>query len=118
MVHTEGDRFIVRTCALGTGLRHNLLHELAHVWDLSGGVTEATRQDFLELRGLNGWQDLNEEWSERGIEQAAEIVAWGLEVAQWDIPTEVAEVGAQDADSLRQAFELLTGRLPIWWHSE
>ncbi len=109
-----GGRYRLKTCAGGGALRQNLLHELAHAWDRSGGITDSTRSDFLAMRGLESWRDSDEAWSRRGAEHAAEIVAWGLEVAQWAIPSAVADVGPQSPDDLGRAFTLLTGRPPLW----
>jgi hypothetical protein len=54
-----------------------LLHELAHGW-LDANATEATRDGFLELRGLATWNDRAVDWEARGYEQGAEIIAWAI----------------------------------------
>ena len=110
----DGDRFRVKTCAAGGQVRQNLLHELAHAWDRGGGIPLTMRGDFLTMRGLDDWRNPTDDWSRRGAEHTAEIVAWGLEVAQWDIPSAIADVGPQDTDSLRAAFQFLTGHTPLW----
>ncbi len=107
-------RFVVRSCATGGQLRQNLLHELAHAWDLAGSIADKTKDRFLELRGLVAWHAADTDWNEKGSEHAAEIIAWGLEAAEWAINSPIAEVGPQDTDSLREAFVLLTGRTPLW----
>jgi hypothetical protein len=114
LVSRENDRLVIKSCAGGGELRHNLLHELAHAWDMAGGIPEETRRQFLEMRGLDSWRGADVDWNRRGQEHAAEIVAWGLELAQQGIPTPVAEVGHQDSDSLRRAYLLLTGQAPLW----
>jgi len=84
------------------------LHELAHAWT-AAHLDSGTGARFLELRGLGGWNASGDPWKERGIEQAAEIVAWGLGegeiVPLLPEPATVAELTA--------AFELLTGERPI-----
>ena len=59
------------------GPQRLVLHELAHAWE---GVTldDACRDRFLGLRGLDAWAGDDAEWKRRGIEQLAEIMAWGL----------------------------------------
>ena len=97
------------------GLRNILLHELAHAWDLGGsGIPERIRERFLLERGLSAWNDQSAEWPERGAEQAAEIVAWGLSDRPARIPTRVAEAGSSDTATLLEAFRLLTGVEPLW----
>lgn len=54
-----------------------VLHELAHAWD-HHMLTDGLRQDFMDLRGLDTWNDGSTPWKERGIEDLAEIVVWGL----------------------------------------
>ena len=98
-----------------TDLSRKLLHEIAHVWDFAyQGIPPSARSEFLALRGLTGWNNSNDDWPERGAEQAAEIVAWGLQESLGPIPTRVAEVGPHDVSSLAAAFELLTGAPPLW----
>jgi hypothetical protein len=111
----DGETFVIETCrAAGRALQHNLLHEMAHAWDLGGGLTDEARGRFLGLRGLRAWHELTDDWSRRGAEQMAEILAWGLDAAPSRIPTRVADVGPQNDASLTTAFETLTGRLPLW----
>lgn len=54
-----------------------ILHELSHLW-LSQNVTEPAHSEFMELTGANNWRDPDTPWSERGVEQAADTIAWGL----------------------------------------
>lgn len=99
----------------GTDLARKVLHELSHVWDFAyGGTSPQTRADFLALRGLRDWNDRNDDWPERGAEQAAEIIAWGLGESVAPIPTRVGLVGPDDLDSLASAFQLLVGAPPLW----
>lgn len=114
-IRWDGGTFVIETCrTAGAALHHNLLHEMAHAWDLGGGLTEDVRERFLTLRGLDAWHELSDDWPLRGAEQAAEILTWGLDRNPTRIPTRVGDVGPQDDASLTTAFETLTGRLPLW----
>lgn len=53
------------------------LHELAHAWE-HHYVSDATRAAFLAHTGLPVWNDAATPWSRRGVEAAAQVVAWGL----------------------------------------
>jgi hypothetical protein len=84
------------------------LHELAHAWT-AAHLDADTAARFLELRGLDRWNGPDDAWKERGIEQAAEIVAWGL--GEGEIQPLLPEPAT--TDELVAAFELLTGERPI-----
>jgi hypothetical protein len=93
---------------LCTRLQATVLHELAHAWE-HHTMSEDTRQTFLEHTGIEAWQSYGDvDWEDRGIEQAAQIIAWGL----MDIQITNTD---RFLDELYQ-FELLTGtpspRLP------
>lgn len=113
---SESDNTVERTihsCERDPGrLRRNLLHEFSHAW--SGAISASTRADFLRLRGLHSWNSDALPWNQRGEEQAAEIMAWGLMERHAPIPTDVGDYGAQDPDHLAAAFTLLTGRIPLF----
>jgi hypothetical protein len=84
------------------------LHEMAHAW------TEANLPDevlvrFLRTRGIATWNDQRLPWKERGAEQAAEIIAWGL--GEGEIAPVLPHPTADR--ELAGLFELLTGREPI-----
>ena len=86
-----------------------LLHELAHAWE-HHTMDDTTRQAFLDHTGLDVWTHADAEWNKRGIEMAANAVAWGL------LDTDLT---AQDAAGFQEQlhrFEMLTGtdspRLP------
>lgn len=92
---------------LCTGVKWTILHELAHAWE-HHTLSDTTRQAFLDHTGLEAWNHIDFDWEERGIEAAAQAIAWGL----LDIPiANPAAFGQQ----LHQ-FELLAGisspRLP------
>lgn len=54
-----------------------ILHELSHLW-LSQYVTEPAAEEFMDLTGARSWRDPDVPWKERGVEQAADTIAWGL----------------------------------------
>ncbi len=84
------------------------LHEIAHGW-IEANVDQGVIERFMRERRITAWDDRNIPWSERGAEQAAEIVTWGLgegEIAPL-LPTPVA------AETLASLYVLLTGRAPI-----
>ena len=53
------------------------LHEMAHGW-IEANVDGAVLDRFMQVRGIATWNDRSFDWKERGTEQAAEIVTWGL----------------------------------------
>jgi hypothetical protein len=56
---------------------HQGLHEFAHVW-MYDHLDDGDQVEFLERVGLDSWRDANVFWPERGVEVAAETMAWGL----------------------------------------
>ena len=83
------------------GHRLIVLHELAHAWE-HARLTDEIRDEFMELRGLTSWNDGSTPWKDRGIEDLAEIVVWGLRELAADRPV------TPDAER-QEAFRLLTG---------
>jgi branched-subunit amino acid transport protein len=89
--------------------RSTVLHELAHAWELTR-LDEPTRQAFLTLRGLEVWKGSRDVvWAQRGVEQAAEIVMWGL----LEAPVPLPRLDRPACDDLLRAYQLLTGRPPL-----
>ena len=84
------------------------LHEMAHAW-IESNVDTAVLERFMYVRGIAAWNDRSLDWKERGTEQAAEIITWGLGEGQ--ISPLLPE--ATDAPTLARLYELLTGREPI-----
>jgi hypothetical protein len=84
------------------------LHEMAHAWT-EANVETAVLERFMDIRGVAAWNDRSFDWKERGTEQAAEIITWGLGEGQ--ISPLLPE--ATDAPTLARLYELLTGREPI-----
>lgn len=97
-----------RCTELSPRWRQVLLHELAHAW-LAAHVDQATERDLVALLGLPGWDWAGEPWPLRGIEQAAEIIAWGVV----EDPAPLYRLGSPPCDRLARAFTLLTGRAPV-----
>jgi hypothetical protein len=87
--------------------RKHALHEMAHAWT-EANIDTAILERFMNIRGIAAWNDRSFDWKERGTEQSAEIIAWGLGegVSPW-LPDQ-----AEDRE-LADLFELLTGRQPI-----
>jgi len=88
---------------------HQGLHELAHVW-MYDNVDEAGRDAFVERVGLDVWRGADVFWPERGVEAAAETIAWGLagdEVAEYVIQPVPA------CEQLTDRYRSLTGRPPL-----
>jgi hypothetical protein len=89
-------------------MRHLWLHELAHPW-LDGNVDEPIRNRFLDLVGLERWSDPDGPWARRGVERAANTIAFGL----IDEPV-ILRLGFQGTCEQRdEGFRLLTGLDPI-----
>jgi hypothetical protein len=89
-------------------VRVAVLHELGHAWTLDQ-VTDDTRAALLDLSGRETWRGENVPWAQRGVEYAAEVLAWGL--AEEAIP--MVRLGAPPCEELTAAFELLTARTPL-----
>jgi hypothetical protein len=84
------------------------LHEMAHAW-IESNVDTAVLERFMDVRGIAAWNDRSFDWKDRGTEQAAEIVTWGL--GEGEIAPLLPQ--ATDAPTLARLYELLTGREPI-----
>ena len=103
MGYAEGGRVDVCTVLMNEMARRNLLHEMSHVW-VDENVSQTVRERFLELRGLRAWNASTDPWDQRGYEQGAEIMAWGLGTR---ILT--AQIPDNDPQQLAAGFELLSG---------
>jgi hypothetical protein len=78
-----------------------VLHELAHAWEHTA-ISDAVRHEFMAVRGITAWNDGDLPWKERGVEEMAEVLVWGLR--------QLAGTTAIDAQPEReQAFELVMG---------
>jgi hypothetical protein len=81
---------------------------MAHSWiatNVGGDVLAA----FMQRQGVEGWNDRSFPWKERGTEQAAEVITWGLGEGQ------IAPLLPETLDpaTLTSLYEMLTGRAPI-----
>src|SRR5262245_31410200 len=88
--------------------RKYALHEIAHAWTETN-VEAGALHRFMDLRRVEAWNDKRFPWKERGTEQAAEIIAWGL--GDGEIAPLLPEPLKPDA--LAGLYELLTGRTPV-----
>jgi hypothetical protein len=84
------------------------LHEMAHAWT-EANLPDEVLDRFLLTRGIARWNDQRLPWEERGAEQAAEIIAWGL--GEGELAPRLPE--AVDPATLAHLYELLTGRQPM-----
>jgi hypothetical protein len=102
---------LVRLCTSESSERYAkkyLLHEMAHAWT-EANIDPGMQERFLRLRGLSIWNGVSVEWKERGIEQGAEIIAWGL--GEGGVPPMLPL--PIDPQGLLEAYALLTGQTPI-----
>lgn len=84
------------------------LHELAHPW-LDAHTGPATRAEVLALVDLPRWSDPDDPWAERGVERAADAVAYGL----MDEPVDIASELGVDCEERLATFRILTGTEPF-----
>jgi hypothetical protein len=88
----------------GAAAKIAVLHELAHAWILDH-VDHDTVNGILALSGRTAWDDPEVPWTERGVEYAADVVAWGL----IDKTLPMVRLGTPPCMELAAAFALLTG---------
>jgi hypothetical protein len=79
-----------------------VLHELAHLWE-HHNVNDGQRQALMDLHGVTEWSSLDEDWTDRGIEIAAEVIAGGL----LELPLVRAQL--EDAPLKAESFRIITG---------
>jgi len=98
----------VDLCTVGVNIisRRVLLHEMAHIW-LDENLSVSEREEFMKSRDLWSWNASSVQWSERGYEQGAEIMAWVL--GERISPPQVPD---KDPEQIADAYELLTGSPP------
>lgn len=85
-----------------------VLHELAHLW-AENRLDDATRSEFLDVRQLASWIDLDSPSHEWGAEHAAEVLSWGL----MDEPVRIIRIYDASPEALTEAFQVLTGTMPL-----
>jgi hypothetical protein len=84
------------------------LHELAHAW-MAEHLTAETIEQFLAATEMPTWSSVELPWGERGVELAAETIAW----ATADHPVRVnPKLGTHSCDELAQYYQILTGSPP------
>jgi branched-subunit amino acid transport protein len=92
-----------------TFARSTVLHEFAHAWE-PARLDAPTRRAFLALRGLTVWEGVRDvPWAERGAEQAAEIIMWGL----LEAPVPLPRLDRPACEDLLASYQVLTGRPPL-----
>jgi hypothetical protein len=88
--------------------KQTALHELAHAWMVEHLTPEVIDQ-FETATAMPTWSDPAQPWGQRGVELAAETIAW----ATSDDPVQVnPKLGPHSCDELSQYYEILTGRPP------
>lgn len=85
-----------------------VLHELGHAWMIDE-VDEAIETRVLESSGLPTWSDSDVPWNQRGVEYAAEVLAWGL----FDEDVSMVRIGSPSCAELTAAFTVLTSAVPL-----
>lgn len=88
---------------------NTVLHELGHAWSFAN-MTEADIAGFVTDRKLDVWHDDTKPWWQRGQEQAAEVVAWGLQDA---IEYRSIWLHLEACSDLATDFESITGIPPL-----
>jgi hypothetical protein len=84
-----------------------VLHELAHAW-MDRHLDDGEQRAFLDHMGLEHWDGADVRWERRGVEQAAQVIAWGL----MDEPVAPTRLGDRSCTELAEAFQVLTGVRP------
>lgn len=99
---------LITICAaeIGNAQEWVVLHEIAHAWDYHS-LEDETRTQFLTLRGHAAWRE--GKWHERGSENAAEIIAWGL----IDRPSKPVHIYGNSCEELLDGYLTLTGQDPL-----
>lgn len=85
------------------------LHELAHTWMLAH-LDPSAERDFLVHAGLDEWHPTADtEWHRRGVEYAAELLAWGL----MDTPMTLVRIESPSCEHAAEGFAVLTGEATL-----
>jgi hypothetical protein len=88
---------------------HTVLHEFAHAWSVHA-LQPQRRAAFQDLREFDVWQAFDKvAWEENGSEQAAEIIAWGVQ----DEPASTIRITDDSCSDLRAGYLALTGAEPL-----
>jgi len=97
---------------LRTDARNTVLHELGHAWAFEY-LSEERTAAFTALRDIESWSDEGVAWLQRGQEQTAEIIAWGL---MDEDPFQSLWTRSEACRELVEAFRTLTAQAPL--HSD
>jgi hypothetical protein len=84
------------------------LHELAHAW-MDQHLSADTIEQFQSATAMPTWSSAKYPWGQRGIELAAETIAWAT------VDEAVAvnpKLGPHTCDQLTHYYQILTGRPP------
>jgi hypothetical protein len=91
-----------------TWAKKAVLHELAHAW-IDEHLTAEVIERFLRVTGKPTWASSTQTWGDRGVELAAETIAWALT----DQPSRVnPKLGPHTCDEVAQYYQILTGHTP------
>lgn len=88
--------------------RSEMLHELAHAW-MHTSLDDSIERRFLDHVGLATWNDPTTAWERRGVEHAAETIAWGL----MDCDVRMLRIGNPGPEDLATGFRILTDIDPL-----
>jgi hypothetical protein len=89
---------------------HTVLHEMAHAW-AAHSLTAEHEAEFHSLRGYRYWRNYTAAaWEDNGTEQAAEIVAWGVD----DRATGTVRISDNSWSDLHAGYVALTGVEPSY----
>ncbi len=88
---------------------HQGLHELAHGW-MYDHLEEEDHRAFLDRVDAETWRSADTFWPDRGVEVAAETIAWGLAA---DGEAEYLIMPPPDCAELAARYVQLTGRAPL-----
>ena len=96
---------LLSTCEVpATRARLAMVHELAHAWMIDR-VDEDTKDAFMGSWGIDAWNDPGDSWPDRGVEVAADVIAWGL----IDDDLSMVRIGSPACDLLAAGYAVLTG---------
>jgi hypothetical protein len=113
-VDTMPDGYVATICfsageSVGDVARWFLLHELAHVWGYEH-LDPAARQRFVDAAELPAWDGTSVGYDDRGIEAAANVIAWGLLGGQ---PLLTSRLDRWTCEQVVELYVDLTGSSPL-----
>jgi hypothetical protein len=109
--HGDSTRSVIDICTTESGVweARTILHELTHAWAFHF-MTRDHQRAFQKVRGWQYWLNYNEAaWEDNGVEQAAEIMVWGLS----DHAVPVMRIDQRSCAELRAGYVALTGLEPL-----